>query len=283
METGFVHHTRQGDYPGKRLTGDERFKRLYHYTSFDTFVKIWLNKNLKFAKVTDVNDIEEAYFTTSTSDYKQIPLILELNRIRKSYKQISFTMDYDSFFKGCMSPMMWGLYGDKRKGICIEIEYDKINFPDSVIKGPVKYKQRLKKQHEIDCRIKTQKGLLYYIKKHQKELFFTKQNSWSRENEYRVLSNTLDYLNIEGAISTIYLTSCQSKECLLVEKLVSGKVPIKFIKYESIIGNISIPFLYDTRERREEEMKKKSNPLFDKYIKYYNENKGNIDIRKLEL
>ena len=35
----------------------------------------------------------------------------------------------------------------------------------------------------------TQKGLKDYVKKNQKQLFFTKQNSWAGENEYRVLTS----------------------------------------------------------------------------------------------
>lgn len=35
-------------------------------------------------------------------------------------------MDYDSYTQGCMSPMMWGLYGDKGKGVCIEFDYIKL-------------------------------------------------------------------------------------------------------------------------------------------------------------
>lgn len=41
--------TIQGTYPGEKLKGSDRYKKLYHYISFDSFVKIWLNKNLRFA------------------------------------------------------------------------------------------------------------------------------------------------------------------------------------------------------------------------------------------
>lgn len=45
-------------YPGRELTLDERKQRLYHYTSFNSFVRIWLTQTLKFGVVTDM----ERYF-----------------------------------------------------------------------------------------------------------------------------------------------------------------------------------------------------------------------------
>lgn len=245
------HYTPLGKFPGKKLVGAERYKKLYHYTSFDTFVKIWLNKNLRFAKVMDVNDIEEAAVSISTSDLEQVSLMEDLLKLRISYKQISFTMDYDTFLKGCLSPMMWGYYADRRKGVCIELEFDKLAFSEDIIKGPVIYKKKLKRSHEISKRIKTQKGLAYYVKRNKKRLFFTKRMCWSGENEYRILSNKQDYLNIDGAITAVYLTSCHSQECLLVEKLVNGQVPIKVIKYQKALFNDSLPYIQDLQVARE--------------------------------
>ena len=50
--------TLNGEFPGKRLKGAKRYEKLYHYTSFESFVKIWLNKTLRFSPVTGVNDIQ---------------------------------------------------------------------------------------------------------------------------------------------------------------------------------------------------------------------------------
>lgn len=69
---------------------------------------------------------------------QQLPLGPALNKVRnKTYKQLSFTMDFDAKLKGCMSPMMWGYYGGKCSGICIEFDFDKLKFPKDAIKGPV--------------------------------------------------------------------------------------------------------------------------------------------------
>lgn len=239
----------------RKLVGDERFKKLYHYTSFDSFVKIWLNQNLRFSPLSNVNDLQEIDFKTAVINSDRLDLCQKLNEYRLSYKQISFTMDYDSALKGCMSPMMWGLYADKRKGVCIELDYDKINFPNSVLKDAVCYKKYLKWQNEVDERIETEEGFNAYVRKHQKRIFFTKQKSWAGENEYRVISNKEDYLDIKGAVNVVYLTSCFSPECLFVEKLINGVVPVKFLTYVDTYNNWSVPILRDTKEQREYELK----------------------------
>lgn len=240
----------------RKLVGDERFKKLYHYTSFDSFVKIWLNQNLKFSPLSVVNDIQEIDFKTAVINSDRLDLCERLNKLRLSYKQISFTMDYDSALKGCMSPMMWGLYADKRKGVCIELDYEKIKFPKDALKDAVDYKKFVKWQNIVDKRIETEQGLNAYVRKHQKRLFFTKQKSWEGENEYRVLS-TEDFLDIQGAISAVYLTSCWSQECLFVEKLVGDKVPVMYLTYVGTFNNWAVPTLRVTKEQREYEYKLK--------------------------
>lgn len=55
-------YTSHGHYPGTKLIGKDRYKRLYHFTSFDTFVRIWLSGELLFGDVQKVNDLQESDF-----------------------------------------------------------------------------------------------------------------------------------------------------------------------------------------------------------------------------
>ncbi len=243
--------TSNGKFPGDKLKRDERFAKLYHYTSFDTFVKIWLTKQLKFGIISTVNDIQETTKGISCDLIQQTALICAYQDIRISYKQISLTMDYDSYYKGCMSPMMWGHYADKRKGVCIELDYNKLCFSRNTIKGIVNYKKLLNKSTKIPPEAKTGKCIKTFIQKNAKEIFFTKQSSWRGENEFRIVSSDSDYLDISNAISTIYLTSNDSQECLLTEKLVDGIIPVKHIHYiESRFK--AIPVITDTKSSREQ-------------------------------
>lgn len=109
--------TCNGKFPGTALTADEKRKHLYHFTSFDTFVKIWLSKELLFADVRKVNDLIEQTVEWNFSNMQKLPLAGAIEDGRYAYKQISLTMDYDSYLKGCMSSMMWGYYADKTTGV----------------------------------------------------------------------------------------------------------------------------------------------------------------------
>lgn len=274
--------TVNGNYPGGRLTGKDRYKRLYHYTSFDTFVKIWLTKHLLFGTVTSTNDIQEADISSSITNMQQVPLAQAYRDIRTSFKQISFTMDYDTYLMGCMSPMMWGLYADKRKGVCIELDYDKIIFPKDCIKGPVKYKKVLKKNTQIPPEAKSSNDIKRYIMKNKNELFLTKQASWKGENEYRILSYNPDYLDIAEAITCVYLTSYDSLECLLVEKLVNNELPVRCMRFIDYY-NISIPITSATKTIREKFITAKNDPdnalvkIESQAINHYEKLKDNPD------
>lgn len=113
-------------YPGRELSLDERKRRLYHYTSFNSFVRIWLTQKLKFGLVTDMNDTFENSPSVQCYTLDEMRLLDKYLKEKKRYKQISLTMDFDSYTQGCMSQMMWGQYGDKGKGVCIEFDYSKL-------------------------------------------------------------------------------------------------------------------------------------------------------------
>lgn len=237
------YSTINGEFPGRRLKGAKRYEKLYHYTSFESFVRIWLNKTLRFSPVTEVNDIQEKIIEASINNLNQVEIAKRLIEIRKSYKQVSFTMDYDTYLKGCMSPMMWGLYAGKTRGVCIELDYNKIQFPHSCLKGIVSYKSILRKYHCISPELKSEDALIKFIRTNRKELFFTKHKCWAGENEYRVLSNECDYLNIENAISAVYLAYENSSELEMVCKLVGNAVPVKIFTHFFAPDNSAIPML----------------------------------------
>ena len=272
-----------GKYPGDKLKGKKRYANLYHYTSWDAFVRIWITKRLNFSSIERVNDILEKIGNSITvPTLHQAPLIWAYNEIRKSYKQVSFTMDYDSYIKGCMSPMMWGHYGNKGNGVCIEFDFERMQFPDDCWKSPVDYKMAVPKTVQIDIDVCTTKQLHQFLKKEKRIIFFTKQKSWEQENEYRVISHSAEYIDVSSAISAIYLTSCTSQECELVENIVGTVVPIKYIHYIDS-KNRAIPVVTDTRTDRNDRIAAQQNPknilndLSKKSLELYESNKHNED------
>lgn len=274
--------TANGEYPGHKLKGKERYAKLYHYTSFEAFVKIWLSKSLKFCNVKNMNDVLESTLTPSMSLFWQAPLAYAYLDIRPRFRQISFTMDYDSYIKGCMSPVMWGTYADKKNGVCIELDYDKLKFPKGVIKGPVVYKEFVDLYKEIPPEVCTVNQLKQFIIKNKRKEFLTKQLSWKGENEYRVLLFDGDYLDISNAINAVHVISYSSDVCHFVEQLVKDEIPVKYLHYTSS-NNKALPVMTVAKNVRKQMDNAKTNPnnalagLSEKARLIYDEHKNNPD------
>jgi len=215
-------------YPGKELSLDERKQRLYHYTSFNSFVRIWLTQALKFGEVTDMNDMFENNPSSQCHTLKEAKLLDKYLKEKKRYRQISLTMDYDSYTQGCMSQMMWGQYGDKGKGVCIEFDYTKLmkHIKKRMLHDAIDYTSELPEPPVITKDAAGDWGSFFRSK--QKELFFTKHDCWSKENEYRIVSKNDDYLTIDGAITAISITKPKSPECECIEKLLKDNDDVFF-------------------------------------------------------
>lgn len=225
---------KNGGYPGDKLTEEQSSARLYHYTSFDTFVKIWLGQKLKFSDITLMNDICEARKQFSTQvTYGFMERFDLTQQLIKPYKQISFTKDYDSYTQGCMSPYMWGHYGVKNNGVCIEFAKDRISFKEHMVSKSVVYKDNLKIKHQIPYNKNTEEEIRGFLDENIEQIFFTKSKDWQGENEFRVISDKDDWLNIENSIKAVYVTNPNSQECILLETLLPESIPVKFYGFTS--------------------------------------------------
>lgn len=269
-----------GTFPGRKLRGKDKYKRIYHFTSFESFVKIWLSKELLFSELEKVNDLFEINKVFFAESFVQMPLMVAFQDLINSYRQVSFTMDYDSYIKGCMSTAMWGLYGNKTNGVCIEIDFEKLILPKHCIYRPITYVKTLPKYIRLDSSLTCIADLRKFIKKNIQQIFFKKLDSWKPENEYRIISNEISKLDISNAISAVYLTKFDSSECLLVERLVNGEVPVKYLHFTENIHNIAIPIVSDTAKARKQVNEAKQsqtnvlNPITDQAKQFYQEHKN---------
>ncbi len=251
----------QGEFPGTRFKGKDRYKTLYHFTSFETFKLIWESKLLKFADMAGVNDILESDYSITLGNLQQLPLTFAFDEIRKSYKQISLTMDKNSYLKGSMSTLMWGLYGDKKKGICLQLNFDRIKFTKSMIKGIMHYQKYIPGNIDIDTTIKSSNDIREFIIKHKKELMFTKTQDWVGEREYRIISNTDQYLDISDAISAVVVTDFNLSTFNVLVELIDNKVPIKILRHnKDTRQKIAIPVLSDALALKKQELDAANNP-----------------------
>ena len=172
-----------------------------------------------------------------------------------------------------MNTMMWGYYADKTRGVCIEFDYDKLKIPNDVLKSIVTYCDIQPQQTDIPDSITTIRELKGHIVEEQNKLFFTKQKGWAGEKEYRLVCNNQDYLEIDGAISCIYLTSYESDECVWVEQLVQDEVPVMYLHYFN-----NLPVASNAKRTREQAEKAQNSTgilrqMSEQAKRYYEEHK----------
>lgn len=230
--------------------------KLYHYTSLESFWKIWVTKELLFArshvpsnndyferkKSFHINGNECEKFINEVllnSEKKRIPNVFyQLNR----YRQISFTMDYSKEkygFEslGCLSPMMWGQYADRGSGVCIELDSDALDIkPDVIWAKDIDY---VDKQNSFSITTEDQgsiEAINNAIFKQRDIIFFQKSIHWKAENEFRLVSKDVRKLNIKDAVRKIIVPSIEGKTTDLVKKLVERQNLIYFLYTNEVNG-----------------------------------------------
>lgn len=268
-------------HPGITLEGKNKYKRLYHYTSFDHFLEIFKSQQLKFGQFINMNDIMEANRRMVCDTPKQIPLLFAMRDILASYKQICFTMDYDSLIKGCMSNSMWYHYGDKRNGVCIEFDADKLPLTSDFLCGEVDYHYLLDAKLSLPKEALSVVDVETFINKHKHQIFFTKTKEWQYENEYRIVCQNENNLDVSEAITAIYFTDCDNALVMAAEKIVGDSIQIKYIDYINESGDIT-PLDQGTANMRQKmrrimESQKNETSLMQQAEKLYETNKHKRD------
>ena len=205
-------------------------EKLYHYTSFDCGIKILNTKELFFAELKNLNDINESYRNIYYGDtISEDEIKTELSK----YKQCSLTKDSQN--KGFNIPAMWGHYAVKGTGMCIVFNKEKIlPTQNNIFYHDIKYDASYDSSIIIDRNIKQ------FFKDHRNSLFFTKTNDWSYEQEYRILKydehNDRKNLALNDSIIAIILYSA--------EDLDWGDSVFKSKNYETLSNIVpSIPIL----------------------------------------
>ena len=109
----------------------ESTNKLYHYTKFDTAIKILKSNSLRFGRLHDMNDIHEndklSYVNSAGIPISSFPseVLDVIDCEMAKYRQISLTVDDDKQDKlGFDLHQMWGLYAEKGQGVCLVFDKD---------------------------------------------------------------------------------------------------------------------------------------------------------------
>lgn len=220
---------------------------LFHYTNFESFIKIIETMTLRSTPLAGMNDLNEAclafvdmskdfFFLKKAGDY-----------IKNECSVISFTKNYMSHSlckEGSNHPAMWAHYADNSNGVCVVFDQDVlINNNKDLLSNyfyrieDVKYSLNCAPDNRITKR--NYASVSELILKNYRELFFKKHRDWAYEKELRFLvESPRIYLNIKGAIKHIVLgrrvSNCDEKLKRIVEMMVTpGSSSFHYLRLES--------------------------------------------------
>lgn len=211
--------------------------KLYHFTKFDTAIKILGLHNLRFGRLHNMNDIHEndklSYVDLSGNpiQYFSSDILETIDNEMAKYRQISLTIDDEEQNKlGFDLHQMWGLYADKGQGVCLVFDKDILcSKLDGIIRhGRVSYDKIVESYYianHNDCQI-----IQHDMQSQVENLFFHKRKEWEHEQEYRLIKycpnlKKEEYLDYGNALKFIILNS--------VIESVDG------VKFKEMVGKLS--------------------------------------------
>lgn len=197
----------------------KNIKKLYHYTKFDTAIKILESHSLRYGRLHNMNDIHEndklSYVdskgTTINSFHSDVLDAIDCEMAK--YRQISLTADDDQKGKlGFDLHQMWGLYAEKGKGVCLVFDEDILckQIDDAVLHKTVLYDTSVESFYI--AKPNDSQSIQHDIQRQAEILFFQKRKEWEHEQEYRYIKRCLnlkkeEYLDYGDALKFIILNS----------------------------------------------------------------------------
>ena len=223
-------------------------EKLYHYTTFDTAIKILLSQELRFARLARMNDIYESskhigICGDAISNISEITKIF--NRAIGCYQQISLTEDKGNKM-GFNIPMMWGHYADKGNGVCIIFDKQQLlkKLQTKDLRGSITYNDDFN-NWDISQKGEILQGsdVVRYLHLNASKLFMTKTEDWEHEQEYRIVrkSRKNQSLSIKGCVLGVLLSEIDRNSQKFNDKCkILEKIGAEVMAYCNLAGYVSI-------------------------------------------
>ena len=197
----------------------EKTEKLYHFTSFDTALKIIESNHLRYGRLNNMNDIHEndkiVFVDANNHPTDKFPsdVLDELYDEIYKYRQISLTADDNEGDKdGFVLHQMWGLYADKGEGVCLIFDKKELEkgFGSATLHDRVSYDKTVDSYYISLSN--TADKVSVEIREHANEIFFHKRREWEHEQEYRLLrrcplATREEYLFLGHALKFVILSS----------------------------------------------------------------------------
>ena len=187
---------------------------LFHFTKFESFLKILETMTLRSSPLCKMNDLNEADLSGIDWSKEFLVMYNAQKYIRTQCSVISFSQNYEVESicrEGANNPAMWAYYAENSDGVCIVLDRDALieNNRDSLkdvfyVLEDVEYTCDHNPHMEVlPGDYSTASDLVH---KNYKEIFFKKDIVWKNEGEVRFLVESPEYyINIKDAIRYIVL------------------------------------------------------------------------------
>lgn len=198
---------------------------LCKYVSLETYMNMLKNRTFRTNSITSMNDTSETFFLGE--------FLCNINQSKKErYKEIikNHNTLITSLSKSYDSALMWRLYGDNGKGICLVFDVNSANA------NPILYiGERDSRYQQLRTAIKklNNEGTNVYIHDIDEQRFFVKSSQFDYEEEYRIkyTSDDISYTQYGDLIS--YYKDFQIDE--------TGYIPELKIRIDEIIVGANLP------------------------------------------
>ena len=165
-------------------------KHVFHFTKFESALRIIASKSLKFGRFENMNDIAEA----KRDVYGMISADI-INAELSKYQSISLTLD-DPSPRGFKIDPLWGHYAQGGNGVCLVFDKDRLSqkvkeqFGTNATIAPIHYSSEF--SNAIFTKGDSQEAVRQYIEDNLEDIFFTKSLDWEYEHELRILIKGYD-------------------------------------------------------------------------------------------
>ena len=218
-----------------------KYKRIRNEMDLTRILDIINKKRIYLPRYKDLNDPFESFMNNICTSDAGSSILYNVGERREYVDELFNQYGILSLTSNCRNQVMWTMYTDYYKGICIGFE-------------------NLKKVKKVEYRKATDSPKYIYIndlktcKQNIIDSLLVKYDIWQYEDEYRIISQE-QYLNIEENIKFIILGQNLNKEIkeLLYDECVRNKIDIyeTYINYtrnQIIIKKPGYEILYDGSE-----------------------------------
>lgn len=226
-------------------------KRFYKYMSFNTYIETLKSKKIRLNSIMSMNDSSETFYLgdflcNAYEDERRKVLHPKSRYFQDDGLRKKKVVEYKNNLIGCFSKkkddaLMWRLYGDGGKGVCMEFEIEN----DSL--KPVLYldekNQKAKLLTELVERMK-KGGITLYYKDLSKYHFYTKSQQFQYEEEWRIVRETGDE---ELAVANYDGLVCLYKDFLFEE--LGLKPTMVYLGANLAYKDVNAPLLVDLSKR----------------------------------